>query len=314
MAEVSSDAKTKMPYIPGIQSSDNLGDTFLFVIAFTISGIIIFAYVRWLQRKRRSNLESIANIEQHRPVADEKSRFIASKPIANNLSGTMVFSPGQGMNVSFPSKGKNFASTIINVSAESFVITLPREDTDDFMPSVGDIAAFHTVKDGRNHNFKTSVLQVFSGGLRACAFRHTDNIEVTDRRKKTRVSGESPALFSYIPASLINSNKIPFSDIFKNMQGYIPANMLDISTGGCAMRTRSPLHFNAGDLVGIYSTLPDSDDEEYFVLGGIISAQKSPRSEGGGSILSIEFLGVEEKTKTKLREHISNIIEDEVIE
>lgn len=300
-----------MPKIPPIKGGENIADTVLFVIAFALAGTIIYIYLHWLKNRSNKGTDFIREVQRNRPEADEGSRFIAAAPVVNNLSGTMAFSAGQNLTVTFPEYEHTIESTIINISAESFVITLPRDS--DFTPKNGDSANFHTIKDGRNNNFTTSVLQIFTGGLRACAFRHTDNIEVTDRRSKTRVSGETAAVFSFIPSNLIKETLIPLADVFHNTQAYIPASIHDISIGGCALRTRSPLQICAGDLLGMFWNFPDSD-EEFFAIGGVISSSKQPRSQGGGSIICIEFLAQEEETKTEIERYIHNTIENEVIE
>ncbi len=311
-----SDGPGSMPYIPAITGRDSgEGGT-----AFVIGIIAVVGGVALAMRLQKILSRRPATTFRRRPLpavkhSKEQKKFIDTHvEVTEGVSGTSGLPTGLRLTVEFAQHDKSYTATVINVSDESFVVTLPpvKAGSVPFNPAIGDEARFFAVREGRNFTFSTKVLQVFSGGLRACSFRHTSDIVVGNRRGQTRVFGDAPVLFTAIPQNMITGSAIPVADLARAMPCEIPGLMQDISTGGCALRTRSPLRFGAGDLVLLNACLPGSEDE--FALLAGITGEHSLAGEGGGSLLNLEFLALETQTLAKIGEYVSTQLEDRIID
>lgn len=309
-------AEGSMPYIPPLgnrDASQGGGTVLLVVIGVTV---VIYLFVHMQKAFRRHAEARVRRKPSLTKVkAREQTKFVDTHvEVTNGVNGTQGLPTGLRLTVEFPQHEKSYAATVINVSDESFVVTLPpaKAGLQPFSPSTGDEAKFFGARDNRHFTFMTTVLQVFSGGLRACSFRHTPNVEVSNRRVHRRVSGDIPVLFSAIPQRLITAATIPASDLLHQVPCDIPGLMQDISTGGCALRTRSPLHFEAGDLVLVNACFPGSD-EEFVQLAGITGVHNLQSAEGGGALLNLEFLASSEKVFELISQYVSQQLEDEIV-
>ena len=305
-----------MPYIPAITGRDT-GDSGAGFILGVIAVVGVLALAMHLQKIIRRRPQQKFHRKPLPPVkkSKEQKKFVDTHvEVTDGVSGTAGLPTGMRLTVEFPQHERSYAATVINVSDESFVVTLPpvKAGTPAFNPSIGDEARFFAVREGRNFTFSTKVLQVFSGGLRACSFHHTGDIVVGNRRGQARVFGDAPVLFTSIPQNMITGSAIPVSDLARTVPCEIPGLMQDISTGGCALRTRSPLRFQAGDLVLLNACLPGSEDE-FGLLAGI-TGEHSLANEGGGSLLNLEFLALETETLSRIGEYISAQLEDKIID
>lgn len=310
------DGPGSMPTIPPMTSRDSNqgGSTVLVVVAAVVVVVLVALRVqRYLSRRMSGAI-------RRRPAPKPKStkeqkKFIERRvEVTEGMGGTSGLPTGLRLTVDFPRYDRSYTATLLNVSDESFVVTLPpiKEGMTPFNPAIGDEAKFFAVREGRNFTFSTRVLQVFSGGLRACSFRHTDDIAVGNRRTQTRVLGDAPVLFTAVPQNMIAGSAIPVSDLVRPLPCEIPGLMQDISTGGCALRTRSPISFRSGDLVLLNVCLPESDDEFSLIAG--ITGERSLADDGGGSLLNLEFLALETQTLGRIAAYVSSKLEDKVIE
>lgn len=305
----------KMPYIPPISVRDSTAgsETVMIIVGVLVGVVILFLQLqKWgraIAQKRRKKFSTPR--EEVKPSA---TRFIGVNHAG--AAGTLGLPVGQKLTVTFPDYEKTFTSTIINISEDGFVINLPPDNQrggNPFLPNTDDAVQFFAIRDDKHLSFSTTVLQVFSGGLRACSLRHTAEMTTSNRRSNARVNGEGPALFTAIPSAAINNIPIPLSDLLGDVKGDIPAIVQDISVGGCALRTRSPIYFVPGDLVIVSACLP-STTHEFTAVAGLLAIKPQAKAEGGGSILNLEFLAPDEKTLELIGGHVASRLEDEVVE
>ena len=303
----------KIPYIPPITERDPTAGLTWILLMLAFIGALAYGYLSWQRKRNRERRLREGHLDySYHSSRPNATRFVDTRP--KEQEGSCALKTGQQLTVTFPDNEVTFNATVINVSDENFVITLPKAEAEGktFTPANGEQAQFFLVRNELHCTFKTTVLQVFSGGLRACSFRHTGEVMISNRRGSARVSGDSPALFTVIPRGLIEGEVIPLSDLRAELSLEIPGVIEDISEGGCALRTRSPIRFHAGDLVLFSACLPETT-KEISALAGVLSVRPQTIGQGGGSLLSLEFLAPEEKMLELISGHVAQRIEEEVI-
>lgn len=309
---------TKMPTLPAwSQVRDTTVPTIIFTTFILIFGVVVFFFIRKrnknakeLFERRRKEAHTFA--PEPTPLVSDEHRFLSSDNITANDLSTRSFPPGLKVTVIIRKYQTSFNATIINVSNDEFVTTLPKFETGGMEPTEGDEAEILAVIDDRQWELTTKVRKVFTSGLGACSFNHVTDISPDNRRQQARITGNIPALFSAIPKELTRG-PIPLLDLDGEVQGEIPAMMNDLSVGGCSLTTRSPLRFSVGDLL-VVSFCFANESVEYTLICKLTYTASLPKSEGGGSILNMAFLAADDDFIEKLDKIVGKTLEEEIIE
>ncbi len=219
----------------------------------------------------------------------------------------------KGVRVSLQKDGnpKQYDATVINVSDFSFTVFINNDPEHTYNPEVGEKTIFFTEINNLRWSFSTDFDSIFEEGVKGFIYNHTYDIYISKKRKEARLLKDVPALFSVIPRNVV-LGPIPIQDLIGNVEGHIPSTISDISASGCAIHTRSPLAFNEGDLAIVSFLLPDSPQEQ-TLFASVNNVRKVSTSEGGGSILNLEFIKISAKMDDSIRMLVNTHIEEEII-
>ena len=99
-------------------------------------------------------------------------------------------------------------------------------------------------------------------------YQHTYDIFITPKRKEAQnIQGTAGTILCH-PAEMLFLALFLLKDLLGKIQGELPSTIHDISVSGCAVHTRSPHDFTAGDLAVISFILPDAPYGAYYICFG----------------------------------------------
>jgi len=221
------------------------------------------------------------------------------EPETPKVGGTHELASGQKIRLHLATIPGTFACTIISVSESGFIVTLPNTGGRRIRPHKGEAVEGFVELDNTLCSFESQVTETFRGGVFACRIAHTAEIKEMRRRKSVRVNVDRRVVFGHFPANQVVDGEVSLDALQNQLGERWEGIVRDLSVGGCALSTSSRRDFEAGDFVQ-FSLQPLDDDPDHMFFGTIVHVAPIPATEGGGRILHIQFLGLDEDAEGSL--------------
>ena len=229
------------------------------------------------------------------------------------LGGTHELQAGQRLRLHFHGCTGTHTCTVINVAARSFVVTLPLTGNRHVHPRKGEIVEGYMELGNALYAFESIVEETFLGGVFACRIRHPANVSKSHQRDATRVRTAERITFSHFAGANIETGHIALESLQDQLTDRHEGVLRDISVGGGAIATPSRRGFQVGDFVQFTVSLL-VDEPEQPVLGQVVHISPIPTHEGGGRILHIQFLGLDDNAQGSITRAVHRMREDEQAE
>lgn len=228
-----------------------------------------------------------------------KKLFGAPEEKRQEFGGTRDLGSGDKVRLHFEGQNGNFPCTVINVADNGFVVTLPAANEKRVRPRKGDkVEGF--IENGTSLcSFATHVEETFFGGVFACRLAHARELEKVHERKDTRVKLSHPVIFGHFPGAGVTGNQVAIGVIEDHLVARWEGTIRDMSMGGCCIATPAAHNFAVGDFVQFTTRfLPDEPGQT--VLATIVHVAPVPAAEGGGRMLHLQFLGLDDDAESSL--------------
>lgn len=211
------------------------------------------------------------------------------------IGGTYDFNSGQKLRIHFDGIEGTFPCTVINIAEEAFVVALPMSGARHLHPHKGDrVEGFVELGEGLC-SFESNVTEVFMGGVFACRISHTEEVQQVHQREATRIAVDKRVIFGHVSATSL-SGQISISHLADHLTDHWEGIIRDISIGGCAISTPTQQDFEVGDFVQFTVQLLE-DEPASAILGTIVHVKPVPLGSGGGRLIHIQFLGLEDQAQ-----------------
>ncbi len=298
----------EMPFVPWVDvKSTNPVEATGIILFFILMGVVLFYLF-----KRRKETHTVPHLDIGEISKPSGFTYLDEKIInQNDIHSTSDLPNGIRVTLQKSGNEKQYDATIVSKEADYFTVFINSNTNHDYDPTEGEITLFFAEINNMRWSFSTEYIGYVDEGLGGYIFAHTYDVIVSHKRREARILKDLPALFSVISRSIV-IGPVPVLDLLGKIKGEIPATIHDISASGCAVHTRAPNLFNAGDLAVISFLMPD-DPEEYTVFASVNKTTKKEAGKGGGSILNMEFIKIDEKAAKVIDQLVSSHIEDEVI-
>ena len=303
----------QMPFVPWMDvQSNNPLEVIGIILFFAIAIGIIYLYLRNKTTRGRNGTSGInfsfnGNDEDSLTYLDDHNVDI------NDLKSTEDLP--KGLKISFQQGDSStvFDATVIRITDEYFSIFVNPADNQNavYTPEIGEMTVFFTELNEQRWSFTTTYEETIERNITTHNFAHTYDINLSSMRCEPRVIENIPALFSIIPREMVKG-PIPVADLNDIAQGEIPATVSDISVGGCAIHTYSPLPFKDGDFAVLSFILPNEINEN-TIFSSVNNVTKIAAGEGGGSILNLKFMHIDQEVYNTIDSLVSDNIENEII-
>ncbi len=239
------------------------------------------------------------------------------EPVLDDAS-TRVFTNGMKLHFRSESRGLAFVAPVINVSENDFVVTLPKPEPGGETLREGDRVACTVRLGNAFYGFETDVTELLHGALRACRLAHADELTLTRSRAFYRVDSDLPATFHVMPRSMQeNDIDVFFDQVQRQESPRESGRVIDLSLGGCCLRTKSPYFFAPDQVLQVWLELPENDAKaapedpaQAVVLRCVVvRSAPLPAKEGRGSTLHLKFRDLDEKTQQTLGDYIEVLLD-----
>lgn len=303
---------SQMPFLPWMDvQSNNPIEIIGIILFFGIAAGAIYLYIR--NKKNNPSSESSVFVFETNKKEDNCTYLDDNEAELEDIQSTRELP--KGIRLSFQKEGYStlYDATVINITNDCFSIFVspPTSLEDEYNPEIGEQTSFIAEIKNQRWTFTTTFLDMTPGNIATCNYAHTFDITKSSKRNTPRLIKNIPALISVIPRSAVSSS-IPVTDLTGIAQGEIPAIISDISSDGCAIQTFSPLEFSAGDLAVLSFILPD-EINEHTLFSSINNVTRVTAQEGGGSILNIKFIHIDQHTHERINSLVSSNLENEII-
>lgn len=244
------------------------------------------------------DLRAVTVVEPSSPPTDGTTPLGTTRHLQTGTKVRLHFAQAEG----------TFPCTVIHVSEEGFVVTLPKVGGKHHHPHEGEkVEGFATIQNGFGI-FQSHVHEVFHGGIFACRIAHSDAVKVIHKRSSLRVPVDCPITFAHYATAGLHPEDIPMERLGEFLRARWEGRLKDLSLGGCAIATASRHRFAPGDMVEFpFSILPD--EPVCTLRGTILRARPIPSEEGNGMFLQVRFLPLEESVQGTLERTVHHISE-----
>ncbi|MBN2711330.1 MAG: PilZ domain-containing protein [Planctomycetes bacterium] len=213
-----------------------------------------------------------------------------------DFGGTRDLASGSKLRLHFHGIPGTHTCTVIGISDKSFVVTLPMAGERHIHPRKGEIAEGFMELGNSLFSFESMVEETFLGGVFACKIKHTSDIKKAHQRESSRVNLAEKIIFSHFSGSAIESGNIDMANLESQLTDRWEGVLRDLSVGGCAIATPARKDFEVGDFVKFKIKLL-KDEPEHSIFGQVVHVSPIPAHDGGGRILHIQFLGLDEEAQ-----------------
>ena len=302
------ESTTEMPFLPWLDvKSTNPLEASGIILFFILVGVVLLYLFK---KKKEEHVVPHLDIS-HKPTSQDY-KYFDDKPVdISDIHSTHNLPKGVRVSIQRVDEDEQYEATVIDITDLAFTIFLNNDPDHHYTPVKGEKTLFFAEINNMRWSFSTEFNEVYDEGVRGYNYQHTYDIFITPKRKEARIFKELPALFSVIPRNVV-LGPIPIEDLLGKIQGELPSTIHDISVSGCAVHTRSPHDFTAGDLAVISFILPDAPTE-HTIFASVNRVSKTSGSDGGGSILNMEFIKTSPKVDSVIKQLVSSNIEEEII-
>lgn len=199
-----------------------------------------------------------------------------------------------------------FHAEIVGKTGSWVVMELPRDSHGDFVQyKPGERVKVQFVKEGgKVYSFVTTVndLREVEGEMRLL-LDHTDTVKKVQLRKSPRKDFQRPVFFYKVEIIQEGSGRKAKRQASVNKSRRYSGTMLDISAGGCAVLTRSPLP--KGEIVMVAFDI--SSGNTVNVFGKIRNLQR----DRSGTLMRMAFTKVSTKTMNSIKSLVFGFEDEE---
>lgn len=210
------------------------------------------------------------------------------------FGGTKELHSGQRLRLHFAGVSGTHTCTVINVSKRSFVVTLPLAGERHVNPKRGDRVEGYMELGSILYSFESTVQETFMGGVFACRIEHTTDVNRSHQRETTRIHVAKRIRYCLFAGSSVEGEQVTLDSLKDRLTESQKGILRDVSVGGCAIGAEVGSETEVGDFVQLdLALLPD--EPEHTVLGQVIHVSPISVVDGGGQILHVQFLGLDEE-------------------
>ncbi len=222
-----------------------------------------------------------------------------SRDQSPGIGGTHELTTGQKVRLHFAGVSGTYSCTVISNAKRGFVVTLPASGGHHVRPRKDDeVEGFIELGNGLS-SFESRVVETFRGGVFACRIAHATNLHKLHSRRSARVNLQRRVVFGHFPAAQVDNDQITLEDLQGQLTACWEGVLRDLSVGGCALATPQRQNFEVGDFIQ-FNLKPLPDDPDHSLMGTIVHVSPIPQADGGGRMLHVQFLGLEEATEGTL--------------
>ncbi len=175
------------------------------------------------------------------------------------------------------------------VTASGKVVTVPRWTrlTVQFWRNEGEMYSFHT---------KVMSVKMLQGAT-YFLLQHSRNIQMTQQRRYRRRPVDRPAYFSPVAVVSTGKGRDKKQEAIVNSQSRALGTVIDLSSGGCGIRTNYPL--KPGNLVKLRF---EAQRKNSIIAYGKVKSVQKVRPAGG--IMHIQFNNLTRRNLNKINEYV----------
>jgi c-di-GMP-binding flagellar brake protein YcgR len=206
---------------------------------------------------------------------------------------------GQRMQLQAPDVPGTLSGVVLGVTGRDFILTFPRMTEREMPLREKQRVSGLIPMENALHGFHTEVVEVFGGEVPAARLSHPAGVQELHRREAVRVSLSQELLFTHIVIPEDVGSEITLAEIEEQVGARIEGRLRDLSTDGCAIQTQAGRHFGIGSFVQFRLQLKGWARERQ-VLGEVVATTPASARQGGGTILHVQFLALDEETESAI--------------
>jgi hypothetical protein len=210
---------------------------------------------------------------------------------APDLRSTRMLPPGQEVDLRFRRHAGTVRCRVVNATTSGLVARFPTQPARDLRPARGEAVEGYLGVDGTWFAFASSVEQVYSGGLSAIRIAHSDNLVRVPLERPVPLERE--VTFAHLPAAEARKGPVDLALLDESGTERWEGIVRDMTPRGCRLETLARANFLPGGLV-LFSMPTLHDDPTFTFIGHIARSEPIPTREGGGAVLEIEFVALDD--------------------
>ncbi len=206
---------------------------------------------------------------------------------------------GQRMKLQTRDIPGTLSGVVLGVTGRDFILTFPRLSERELPLRAKQRVSGLIPMENALHGFHTEVIEVFGGEVPAARLAHPLSVQELHRREAVRVALSQDVPFSHIVIPEDAGNEITLAEIEEQVGARIQGRLRDLSTDGCAIQTQAGRHFGIGSFAQFRLQLKGWREERQ-VLGEIVATTPASARQGGGTVLHVQFLALDDETESAI--------------